>query len=226
MTAPVETVMQTLPYNDAIPGAVLEQAKTGLVVAPDRVAELARYLRDQQGYDYCAMVTSVDWPQYFEVIYYLYGVAQPKDALVLRVRLTDKANPVMPSLTPVWPGADFQEREVYDMMGIRWTRICGASSCGGFEGHPPRKDYRTYYEGSKPLNRHLMAATGRRRCSRRDNVSFLAWDPDLWTSPRWNTAGSWCDGSNNGWGHPHQRILVNMGPNIPRDTWVGFAWSS
>ncbi len=99
MTAPVETVMQTLPYNDAIPGAVLEQVKTGLVVAPDRVTELARYLRDQQGYDYCSMVTSVDWPQYFEVVYYLFGVAQPKDALVLRVRLTDKANPVMPSLT-------------------------------------------------------------------------------------------------------------------------------
>ena len=32
-------------------------------------------LRDQQGYDYCSMVTSIDWPQYFEVVYYLYGVA-------------------------------------------------------------------------------------------------------------------------------------------------------
>ena len=44
MTAPVETPMQTLPFSNAIPGAVLEQAKTGLVVAPDRVTELARYL--------------------------------------------------------------------------------------------------------------------------------------------------------------------------------------
>jgi hypothetical protein len=69
---------QSLPFDDVVPGAVLEQAKNGLVVAPDRIVELARYLRDEQGYDYCSMVTSIDWPQYFEVVYYLYGVAQPK----------------------------------------------------------------------------------------------------------------------------------------------------
>src|SRR5512146_188400 len=109
MTAPTPTMTQTptaaaagpLPFNDAVPGAVLEQVKTGLVVSPDRVLALARYLRDQQGYDYCSMVTSIDWPQYIEVVYYLYGVAKPKDALVLRVRLSDKAHPAMPSLTPV-----------------------------------------------------------------------------------------------------------------------------
>ena len=63
MTAPVPTIAENLPYNDAVPGAVLEQVKTGLVVAPDRVVELARYLRDQQGYDYCSMVTpyGVQW---------------------------------------------------------------------------------------------------------------------------------------------------------------------
>ena len=43
-----------------------------------------------QGYDYLSMVTSVDWPSHLEVVYYLYGVAKPKDALVLKVRLPDK----------------------------------------------------------------------------------------------------------------------------------------
>ena len=226
MTAPVETVMQTLPYNDAIPGAVLEQAKTGLVVAPDRVAELARYLRDQQGYDYCAMVTSVDWPQYFEVIYYLYGVAQPKDALVLRVRLTDKANPVMPSLTPVWPGADFQEREVYDMMGIRFEghpNLRRILLWEGFEGYPLRKDYReSYYEeDSKPFKtrhpdgQHNWAED---RVPWRDNVSFpVGWDPDLWTSSQveYRRIMGVDKLPGNGGDIRTERILVNMGPQHP-----------
>ncbi len=86
-TDAVQTMTPDLPYNDAVPGAILEQAKNGLVVAADKLVELATYLRDHEGYDYLSMVTSLDWPQYFEVIYYLYGVSQPKGELVLRVRL-------------------------------------------------------------------------------------------------------------------------------------------
>ena len=68
------TTQTGLPFNDVIPGAVLESTKNGLVVAAEKLPELARYLRDQEGYDYLSMVTSVDWPQYFEVVYYLYRV--------------------------------------------------------------------------------------------------------------------------------------------------------
>jgi NADH:ubiquinone oxidoreductase subunit C len=147
MTATREPTVQTKTsrITTPVPGAVLEVTKTGLVCEPTKARELARYLRDQQGYDYCSMVTSIDWPQYIEVVYYLYGVAQPKDALVLRFRLTDKANPVMPSLTPVWIGADFQEREVYDMMGIRFEghpNLRRILLWEGFEGYPLRKDFK------------------------------------------------------------------------------------
>ena len=68
------TTQTGLPFNDVIPGAVLESTKNGLVVAAEKLPELARYLRDQEGYDYLSMVTSVDWPQYLEVVYYLYRV--------------------------------------------------------------------------------------------------------------------------------------------------------
>ncbi len=226
MTAPVETVMQTLPFNDAVPGAVLEQAKTGLVVAPDRVLELARFLRDEQGYDYCSMVTSIDWPEYVEVVYYLYGVAQPKDALVLRVRLVDKDNPVMPSLIAVWPGADFQEREVYDMMGVRFEghpNLRRILLWDGFEGYPLRKDYReSYYEeDSKPFKsrhpdgRHNWAED---RVPWKDNVSFpVGWDPDLWTSPKveYRRIMGVDEDPHNGADLRTERILVNMGPQHP-----------
>ena len=68
------TTQTGLPFNDVVPGAVLESTKNGLVVAAEKLPELARYLRDQEGYDYLSMVTSVDWPQYLEVVYYLYRV--------------------------------------------------------------------------------------------------------------------------------------------------------
>jgi NADH-quinone oxidoreductase subunit C/D len=230
MTAPTPTMTETLPYNDAVPGAVLEQAKNGLVVAPDRVVELARYLRDQQGYDYCSMVTSIDWPQYIEVVYYLYGVAKPKDALVLRIRLSDKANPVMPSLMPVWPGADFQEREVYDMMGVRFEghpNLRRILMWDGFQGYPLRKDYREpfYEEETKPFKsrhpdgQHNWAED---RVPWKDNVSYpVAWDPDLWTSPqveyrRIMNVDNLADAMDeDGTNIRTERILVNMGPQHP-----------
>ena len=69
-----QTAVAVLPFNDAVPGAVTEVTKNGLVVAAEKLLDLATYLRDQEGYDYLSMVTSVDWPQYFEVVYYLYQV--------------------------------------------------------------------------------------------------------------------------------------------------------
>ncbi len=92
-----------------VPGAVQSEENGALIVAADRLVELGTHLRDQEGYDYLSMVTSVDYPDYFEVVYYLYGLRRPKGPLVLKVR-TEKADPQVPSLVPVWPGADFQER--------------------------------------------------------------------------------------------------------------------
>jgi NADH-quinone oxidoreductase subunit C/D len=222
-----------LPYNDAVPGAVLEVTKNGLVVSPDRIVELARYLRDQQGYDYCSMVTSIDWPQHIEVVYHLYGVAQPKNALVLRVRLSDKANPVMPSLTPIWQGADFQEREVYDMMGVRFEghpNLRRILLWEGFEGYPLRKDFReAYYEEEiKPFkSRHPDGGHkwAEDRVPWKDNVSYpVGFDPDLWRSPNVEyrrimgvdeASGNAAAGNSDAANLHTERILVNMGPQHP-----------
>ncbi len=56
------------PFNEAVPGAVLETTPAGLVVAPAKLLDLAYHLRDRQGYDYLSMVTSVDYPSYLEVV--------------------------------------------------------------------------------------------------------------------------------------------------------------
>jgi len=218
----------TLPYGDAVPGAVLEDSKSGLVVAAEKLTELATYLRDHEGYDYLSMVTSIDWPSYLEVVYYLYGVGQPKPAKVLRVRLPDKANPALPSVVSVWPGADFQEREVYDMMGIRFEghpNLRRILLWEGFEGHPLRKDYRESYfeEDAKPYKSrhpdgaHLWAED---RVPWKDNVSYpVGWDPDLWTQPevqyrRIMGVDDQVD-SGNGSKFGTERVLINMGPQHP-----------
>jgi NADH-quinone oxidoreductase subunit C/D len=223
-----------LPFNDAVPGAVLEATKNGLVVAAERLVELATYLRDQEGYDYLSMVTSVDWPAYLEVVYYLYGVAHPKEALVLRVRLPDKANPQVSSLISLWPGADFQEREAYDMMGVRFVghpNLRRILLWDGFEGYPLRKDYKESYfeEDTKPLKsrhpdgRHLWAED---RVPWHDNITYpIGWDPDLWTQPEVQYRRIMGVDDSRGGGESAvspalgeirtERVLVNMGPQHP-----------
>lgn len=221
----IDPTIQMLSLNEAVPGAVSEITKSGLVVAADKLPELARYLRDQQGYDYLSMVTSVDWPGYFEVVYHLYSVTQPKDGLVLKVRLPDKANPVVPSLTPVWPGADFQEREVYDMMGIRFTghpNLRRILLWEGFEGWPLRKDFKeSYYEeDAKPFKSrhpdgsHLWAED---RAPWKDNITYpVGCDPDLWTSPEVQYRRIMgVDQGGNGSDLKTERILINIGPQHP-----------
>ena len=200
--------------------------KDGLVVAPDKLVDLATYLRDREGYDYLSMVTSVDWPGYFEVVYYLYGVSRPKDALVLKVRLPDKTDPVVPSLISVWPGADFQEREVYDLMGIRFAghpNLRRILLWEGFEGHPLRKDYQESYfeEDSKPFKsrhpdgEHLWAED---RVPWKDNVTYpVGWDPDLWTQPevQYRRIMGVDEEAAMASGIKTERILVNIGPQHP-----------
>jgi NADH-quinone oxidoreductase subunit D/NADH-quinone oxidoreductase subunit C/D len=221
------TTQTGLPFNDAVPGAVLETTKNGLVVAADKLVALATYLRDHEGYDYLSMVTSVDWPRYFEVVYAFFSTSHPKGALTLRVRLPDKANPVVPSLTPIWPGADLQEREVYDMMGIRFDghpNLRRILLWDGFEGYPLRKDYKeSYYEeDAKPFKSRHPDGThewAEDRVPWKDNITYpIAWDPDLFTQPTVQYRRIMevdKPGDGDGADLKTERILLNLGPQHP-----------
>lgn len=126
-------------------------AAATLIVPPHLLHNVALQLKDM-GLNYLANLTSVDFEDVFEVVYNFTSAQQsvktlPEVTLVVR---TDKAKPSVPSLTPIWPGADFQEREVYDMMGIRFEghpHLRRILMWEGFAGHPLRKDYlEPYYE--------------------------------------------------------------------------------
>jgi NADH-quinone oxidoreductase subunit C len=96
-------------------------------------------------FNFLSDVTCVDWhpsePR-FEVIYHLLSISK-KERVRLKVRL-ESASPAVESVTSLWPGANYFEREVYDMFGVRFTghpylrRILMPEE---WEGHPLRKDY-------------------------------------------------------------------------------------
>jgi NADH/F420H2 dehydrogenase subunit C len=136
------------------PDAVESASAQGIVIKSDQLLDVARYLHDtpELGFDYLHNVTSVDWPDRFEVVYHLSNISRGGAPITLKVN-ADKENPTVPSLVPVYRGADFQEREVYDMMGIRFAghpNLRRILMWEGFVGHPLRKDYKEpYYEEEK-----------------------------------------------------------------------------
>jgi NADH-quinone oxidoreductase subunit C/D len=111
-----------------------------------------RALRDEQGYDMLSGVTAVDYAERFEVVYHLYGSARSGPPLTLKAYLP-KDDPTIASVEPVWRGADFQEREVWDLFGIRFEghpSLRRILLWEGFEGFPMRKEYREpYFEQEK-----------------------------------------------------------------------------
>ncbi|MFZ5818621.1 MAG: NADH-quinone oxidoreductase subunit C [Chloroflexota bacterium] len=120
-------------------------------VKPEQVVEALTWLRDEQGFELLSALTAVDyWPQQeprFHVIYQLTSVSQNLSAQV-RVPVT-ASRPVVPTVSGVYASANWREREVWDMFGIRFEghpdprRILMPED---WEGHPLRKDYPLGYE--------------------------------------------------------------------------------
>ena len=117
-----------------------------VLVTPAALLEVAAFLKDSDdgSFDYCSDLTATDWPpreKRFDVLYCLYSTR-----LRQRVRIKVQAGdgePV-PSVTGLWPAANWLEREVWDMFGVDFTghpdlrRILMPD---GWQGHPQRKDY-------------------------------------------------------------------------------------
>ncbi|MBI2104471.1 MAG: NADH-quinone oxidoreductase subunit C [Candidatus Omnitrophica bacterium] len=146
-----------------LPGVSLTLEGTVLFVGPKDLAAVCRCLKEQErfGLDYLANLTAVDYPTEhlpaapeastsgaaqagrMDVVYHLYSMAQKHGPVILKVKLP-RANPVVASVTPIWRGAEFQEREVYDLYGVTFEGhpdLRRILMWDGFQGHPMRKDY-------------------------------------------------------------------------------------
>ena len=126
-----------------------------IVVPPQALEAAARALRDDLGYALLSMVTGVDYPDRIDVVYLAFNLDHPY-GVELRCPLPREELPDCPSLTSVWPGADFQEREVYDMLGVNFVGhpdLRRILTDDDFPGHPLRKDFTI--EPDYVLMRHL-----------------------------------------------------------------------
>jgi NADH-quinone oxidoreductase subunit C len=117
-----------------------------VIVPAGKVVEAGLFLRDHEAgrFDFCSDVTAVDWPTRtprFDVVYCLYSTRLHHRAR-MKVRIAE--GEAVPSVTGVWPSANWLEREVYDMFGVRFAghpdlrRILMPEE---WQGHPQRKDY-------------------------------------------------------------------------------------
>jgi NADH-quinone oxidoreductase subunit C len=127
------------------PGAVIEAGTDSLLLKSDQLLAVMAYLKKSPDldFDYLNHVTGVDYYDYLEVVYQLTSLKH-NHGLVLKVRCYDRDNPVLPSVTGLWQGADFQEREIYDLLGISFEghpNLRRIVLWEGFEGHPLRKDF-------------------------------------------------------------------------------------
>jgi NADH-quinone oxidoreductase subunit C len=135
-------------WNAQAVSEVIEfHGETTVVVPRELLRETAEYCRTQLEFNFLSDATSVDrFPvePRFEVNYHLVSIAK-RVKIRLRARLHG-ADPTVDSMVPVWPGAGWMEREIFDLMGIRFTghpdlrRILLPAD---WEGHPLRRDYPT-----------------------------------------------------------------------------------
>ncbi len=128
-----------------IPGSVTESGPGYFVVKGDSLLAVAAFLKEtpELSFDYLNYITAVDYFDYFEVIYQFTSLTH-NHSLVVKARCYDRQSPVLPSIVSLWQGADFQEREIYDLMGIRFEGHPNMKRIflwEGFQGYPLRKDY-------------------------------------------------------------------------------------
>jgi len=125
-----------------------------VVVAPAAVKEVSRFLKEDPdlSFDSLMCLSGVDYNDRFAVAYHLYSLKH-RHAIGLKAMLP-RENPSLPTVDDVWPAANFQEREVFDLFGIGFEgskdlrRILLPED---WEGHLLRKDYKypDFYHGIK-----------------------------------------------------------------------------
>jgi len=121
-----------------------EAARPAVYIGADELISFLKFLRDDARLQFSRLenVTAVDWKDRFETVYHLFAPASGHWLTVKTVLSHDA--PSVPSATAVFPGVEFEEREVYDLMGIVFTghpdlrRIFLPEN---FAGHPLRKDF-------------------------------------------------------------------------------------
>ena len=141
-------IARLLAWNaKAVTGVKFDRDEMTIYVERANLSEACALLRDDAdcAFNFLSDITCVDWypaePR-FEVVYHLLSISK-KERVRLKVRL-DSSSLAVESLTGLWPGANYFEREIFDLFGIRFTGhpyLVRLLMPEDWEGHPLRKDY-------------------------------------------------------------------------------------
>ncbi len=221
-------VAQTPDLTACFPGWLVRDTRPGYegyIVPAEHLIEFARRLRDEMEYDYLNSLTAVDYlaDGIFEVVYHLSRtIGGP--GVVFKVQIP-RDNPNMPSLTPLYKGAEFQEREAYDLFGIRFVKhpdLRRILTWEGFAGHPMRKDWKEAYfeEDVKPFKSrwpggHVSRAEDNNPYN--DNLQYPeGFDPESWV-PSGDEALYKSMRREHGLDSDMEtdRMIINLGPQHP-----------
>jgi NADH-quinone oxidoreductase subunit C len=139
-------------FKDKVLEVVENERHSHVRLAPDVLVAACEFLRDDDrtAFEQLHDLTAVDWVEHFDVVIHLYSIRR-KHGLCIKVKTPSRDDATCPSVTPVWPAADWHERETWDLMGVKFVghphlrRILLPED---WQGHPLRKD-----EGN-PLEYH------------------------------------------------------------------------
>ena len=138
-------------FPDSILGIHEHRGQVSVVVHPESIVLMCMFLKGKHEMKHLNCLCGVDnltrkgkYIERFEVIYQLYSVAN-RTSLRLKAQLRDSAHPAIDSITSLWTGADWLERETYDLVGITFNNhpnLKRILTPDGFEGHPLQKKYK------------------------------------------------------------------------------------
>jgi NADH-quinone oxidoreductase subunit C len=133
-------------FGDAVGALEGTGNDAAAVVSPEKIAEVCRFLRDEPAlqFDCLSNLSGVDYPKqgHIQVVYHLFSY-RLRHWIVLKVNAS-RDNPVVPTVSDVWSAANWQEREVFDLLGVDFAghpdmrRILMPED---WPGHPLRKDF-------------------------------------------------------------------------------------
>jgi NADH-quinone oxidoreductase subunit C len=131
--------------NESNPGAAVEWNDTDIWIEPATLLPVAAFLKEAGDLDFAVLtsVSAVDYIEYFELVYHLLSMRRNQSA-ILKTRCYGRDELAVDSVIDIWRGAELQEREIYDLMGIRFEghpNMKRVLLWEGFDGHPLRKDF-------------------------------------------------------------------------------------
>ena len=141
-----ETIQQDI--QSRLPGTSVALEGNALVVPPEQLIKVCRFLKESEPYrlDYLSNLCAVDFlgeQAHLETIYHLYSMEKKHGPVALKV-CVPRDHPHQPSVVSVWRGAEYQERESFDLYGIIYDDhpdLRRILMWDEFDGHPMRKDY-------------------------------------------------------------------------------------